>query len=224
MERRVMAVPHVSEMPPKPDISLYQHLNEKERMLNSFPYNPFDEELTRIRRKARVLQRKFNDSGEDDVEGRREILREMLHPDCRGNKIYIEPDLRVDYGENIIIGDNFQANFNCVILDCARIEIGDNCLFAPNVQLYAATHHVDALSRQANDDYYELAYPIKIGDNCWIGGMSVVLPGVTIGNNVVVGAGSVVTKDVPDDCVVAGNPAKVIRRMPPRETVTSKKK
>ncbi|CAL8123857.1 unnamed protein product [Orchesella dallaii] len=223
MARRVLEVPDVTEFPPLPEKSLYQHLSHRERMVGGFPYTPFDAELTRMRRQARVLQRKFNDTDEDDVEGRREILRQLLNPDCRQNKIYIEPDFRCDYGVNISIGDNFQSNFNCVFLDCARITVGDNCLFGPNVQLYAGTHHVDSLTRQANDDYIETAYPIKIGDNCWLGGMTVVLPGVTIGNNVVVGTGSVVTKDVPDDCVVAGNPARVIRKMPPRTTVTPKK-
>lgn len=189
-ERRVLAVPSVTPFPPKPDISLYQHLTEKERMVSGFPYVPFDAELVAIRKKARVLQRKFNEADEDDLEGKREALRQLFHPACKDNNIYFEPSLRVDYGENIIIGDNFQANYNCILLDCARIEIGDNCLMAPNVQLYTATHDVDALSRQG-DGYYEYASPIKVGDNCWFGGMSVVLPGVTIGNNVVIGAVSI---------------------------------
>lgn len=188
-ERRILAVPAVTPLPPKPDISLYKHLTEKERMLQGFPYSPFDPELMEIRKRARLHQREFNEAKEDDQEGRRNALRKLFHPACKDNSIYFEPNLRVDYGENIIIGDNFQANYNCVLLDGARIEIGDNCLFAPNVQLYTITHPLDVAGRMGQgEEYWEYAQPIKIGDNCWLGGMVVVMPGVTIGNNCVIGA------------------------------------
>lgn len=188
MEKRVLSVPEVTPMPALPDKSLYEHLSQKERMLQGFPYSPFDPAIQEIRARARLLQRQFNNTKDDDNDTRREILRQLLSPACKDNNIYFEPDLRVDHGVHITIGDNFQANYNCVLLDCAKIEIGDNCLFGPNVQLYAATHPLDAAHRQANEDYLETAYPIKIGDNCWLGGMCVINPGVTIGNNVVVGA------------------------------------
>lgn len=198
-------------LPPKPDIKLYEHLNEKERMIAGFPYNPFDETLLKERSAARKLIQTYNASDAENEDERRKILDNLLSPACRGKKLFVEPPFRVDYGYNITAGNNLQANFGCVILDCAPITIGENCLIAPGVHLYAATHPIDPKYRQDNEDYYELAYPIKIGDNCWIGGQAVICPGVTIGNNVTVGAGSVVTKDVPDNVVVAGNPAKIIR-------------
>lgn len=198
-------------LPPKPDIKLYEHLNEKERMIAGFPYNPFDETLLKERSAARKLIQTYNASDAENEDERRKILDNLLNPACRGKKLFIEPPFRVDYGYNITAGNNLQANFGCVMLDCAPITIGENCLIAPGVHLYAATHPIDPKYRQDNEDYYELAYPIKIGDNCWIGGQAVICPGVTIGNNVTVGAGSIVTKDVPDNVVVAGNPAKIIR-------------
>lgn len=199
-------------VPPKPDISLYGHLSEKERMNASFPYKPLDEQLTKERLAARKLIQKFNSVDVEDEPARQAILAELLSPATKG-KLWIEPPFRVDYGYNVTAGNNLQVNFGCVFLDCAPITIGENCLMAPNVHLYAATHPLDPKYRQDNEDYYELAYPIKIGDNCWIGGQSIICPGVTIGNNVTVGAGSVVTKDVPDNVVVAGNPARIIREL-----------
>lgn len=198
---------------PKPDIKLYEHLTEKERMIAGFPYVPSDKQLVDERTKARKLIKKYNVLEVEDEKGRQEILDELLNPACRGKKLFIEAPFRVDYGYNLTFGNNLQANFNCVFLDCAPITIGENCLLAPGVQIYAATHPIDAKHRMDNDDYYELAFPIKIGDNVWIGGGAIICPGVTIGNNVTVGAGAVVTKDVPSNVVVAGNPARIIRDM-----------
>lgn len=169
--------------PPKPDIKLYEHLSEKERMIAGFPYYPFDEQLNTERTKARKIIQKYNTSDAEDEAGRRALLDELLSPECRGRKIFIEPPFRVDYGFNITIGNNLQANFDCVILDCAKITIGDDCLMAPGVHIYAATHPIDAKYRLSNEDYYELAYPVTIGNNCWIGGKAIICPGVTIGNN-----------------------------------------
>lgn len=199
-------------LPPQPDIKLYEHLSEKDRMNGGFPYKPMDEQLFKERLDARKLIQKFNRLDVEEEPTRQEILRKLFNPAC-GEKLFVEAPFRVDYGYNITAGNNLQVNFGCVFLDCAPITIGENCLMAPNVHLYAATHPLDAKYRQDNDDYYELAYPIKIGDNCWIGGQSIICPGVTIGNNVTIGAGSVVTKDVPDNVVVAGNPARVIREL-----------
>lgn len=199
--------------PVKPDIKLYEHLTEKERMIAGFPYVPSDGELMCERTSARKLIKKYNELDVDDEKGRQGILDELLSPACHGKKLFIEAPFRVDYGYNLTFGNNLQANFDCVFLDCAPITIGENCLMAPGVHIYAATHPVDAKYRQDNDEYYELAYPVKIGDNVWIGGKAIICPGVTIGDNVTIGAGAVVVKDVPSNVVVAGNPAKIIRDM-----------
>ncbi|XP_055326144.1 maltose O-acetyltransferase-like [Sitodiplosis mosellana] len=197
----------------KPDIKEYEHLTQKERMIAGYPYRPGNPQLANERANARQLIRKYNDSEVGDKAGRRKILEELLNPACRDKKIFIEVPFRVDYGYNLTLGNNVEANFNCVFLDCAPITIGDNCLLAPGVQIYAATHPLNPKYRKDDDEYYELAFPVKIGNNVWIGGNAIICPGVTIGDNVVVGAGSVVTKDVPSDVVVAGNPAKVIRTL-----------
>lgn len=199
-------------LPPQPDIKLYEHLNEKERMIAGFPYKPSDPQLKAERLEARQLIRKYNALDPAATAERKGILAELI-PVSKDRKIFIESPFQVDYGYNLNIGNNLEANFGCVFLDCAPITIGKNCLMAPNVHLYAATHPIDPKYRQDNADYHELAYPIKIGDNCWIGGQAIICPGVTIGNNVTVGAGSVVTKDVPDNVVVAGNPARIIREL-----------
>ncbi|MNC32530.1 Maltose O-acetyltransferase [compost metagenome] len=121
---------------------------------------------------------------------------------------YIEPSFRCDYGYNIFLGKNFYANFDCVILDVCPVHIGDNCMLAPGVHIYTATHPLDAETRNSG---VEFGKPVTIGHNVWIGGRAVINPGVTIGDNVVVGSGSVVTKDIPANAVVAGNPARVIK-------------
>lgn len=197
----------------KPDINEYKHLSEKERMISGYPYVPGDKQLCDERTKARKLTNKYNALEVDDEKARQKILDELLNSACCGKKLFIESPFRVDYGYNLTFGNNLQVNFDCVFLDCAPITIGDNCLMAPGVHIYAATHPLSAKYRQDNDEYYELAFPVKIGNNVWIGGKAIICPGVTIGDNVVIGAGAVVVKDVPSNVVVAGNPAKVIRIM-----------
>ncbi len=125
-----------------------------------------------------------------------------------GESIYLEPNLRCDYGYNIHVGENFYANFDCVFLDVCEIRIGDNCFIAPGVHIYTATHPLDPNERSSGVEYGK---PVKIGNNVWIGGRAVINPGVTIGDNVVIASGAVVTKDVPDNVVVGGNPAKIIK-------------
>lgn len=188
-------------------------MSEKERMLAGYPYRPMDAELTRERVQVRKLIRQYNNTEVDDESIRQELLKKIFHPSCKDKKMFVEPTFRVDYGYNIRVGNNLQVNFDCTILDCAEVTIGDNCLMACGVHIYAATHPVDATHRKDDEKYYELAKPVKIGDNCWIGGHVTICPGVTIGDNVVIGAGSVVVKDVPSNVVVAGNPARIIRYM-----------
>lgn len=197
--------------PAVPDPKEYQHLTHKQRLLAGYPYHNGDEELTRERTEARKLTRKFNNTQPEEREIRKEILKDLLSPSCRGNKVFIIPPFHVDFGYNIVAGNNVELNFGCVILDCAKVTIGDNCLMAPNVQIYAAHHPLDPKHRKDDENYYELATPVTIGKNVWIGGQAVICPGVTIGDNSVIGAGSIVIRDVPANVVVAGNPARIIR-------------
>ena len=208
-----------SGLPPAPALEEYKHLSEKQRMLAGYPYKPADAELNEDRLRARELMYDYNTSRPREEAKRQEIIKDLFHPESRDKKFYIEPPFYVDYGFNIKCGNNLQVNYSCVILDCAPVTFGDNVLIAASVHFNAATHPVDATHRQDNDDYYELAKPIVIGNNVWIGGHASILPGVTIGDNCVVGSGSVVTKDFPANVVIAGNPARVIRHMPePRDT------
>lgn len=180
---------------------------EKEKMLAGEPYKAWDEELLNARIACRHTLQKLNNSIPGTAEWR-SAINELLP---EGNRAYLEPPFRCDYGSNILVGKNFYANFNCVILDVNRVEIGDNVMFAPNVQIYTASHPIDA--KQRVEDEIEFGYPIKIGDNVWLGGGVIVCPGVTIGENTVIGAGSVVTKDIPANVVAAGNPCRVIRQI-----------
>ena len=181
---------------------------ERQKMLEGELYLASDPELTEMRIVAREKCARFNASAPRDVPARREILRGLLGQ-C-GEEFDIEPDFRCDYGEFISIGEKFYANFGCVLLDCAPITIGANVMLAPNVQIYTAHHPLDAQTRISGP---ELASPITIGDNVWIGGGAIILPGISIGDNAIVGAGSVVTRDVEANTIVAGNPARVLRRV-----------
>lgn len=127
-----------------------------------------------------------------------------------GEAVYFEPPFHCEYGNHIKLGENFYANIGCVMLDVGKINIGDNVLFGPNVSIYTAGHPIHPESRNSG---YEYGIPVTIGDNVWIGGSCVILPGVTIGSNTVIGAGSVVTKDIPDGVCAAGNPCRVIREI-----------
>lgn len=180
-------------------------MTEKEKMLQGLGYDASDAELTADRKRARMLCHKFNNLEPDQREEATALLKELLQTE---GDLYMEQSFRCDYGYNIKVGKNFYANFNCTILDVNTVTIGDNVMFAPNVQIYTATHPVEAAPRVAG---VEMGYPITIGDNTWIGGGSIICPGVNIGRNVVIGAGSVVTKDIPDNAVAVGNPCRVIR-------------
>lgn len=181
---------------------------EKEKMLNGELYNAADPELLRERTNARRLTRLFNESLETDECKRTELLKQLFG--STGKDLTIEPTFRCDYGYNIHVGENFFANFDCVFLDVCEIQIGDNCLIAPGVHIYTAAHPLNTNERISGAEYGK---SVNIGDNVWIGGRAVINPGVNIGNNVVIASGAVVTKDVPDNVVVGGNPAKIIKRI-----------
>lgn len=177
---------------------------EKEKMIAGDLYFAGDPELVADRKDARVKMRAIN--SETDAAKRETIVKSTFGK--TGNHVYIEPTISFDYGYNISVGENFYCNFNSIFLDICPITIGDNCMFGPNCQLYAATHPIEPVKRNSG---MEFGKPITIGDNVWFGGSVVITPGVTLGNNVVVAAGSVVTKSFPDNVVLGGNPARIIR-------------
>ncbi|HHT3527090.1 maltose O-acetyltransferase [Enterobacter asburiae] len=180
---------------------------EKQKMIAGEHYRPGDETLRADRLHARHLVYRYNHTAPDEKTERQNILAELLGQSAGA---YIEPSFRCDYGYNIYLGKNFYANFDCVMLDVCPVHIGDNCMLAPGVHIYTATHPLDAEERNSG---VEFGKPVNIGNNVWIGGRAVINPGVTIGDNVVVASGAVVTKDVPANVVVGGNPAKIIKML-----------
>lgn len=181
---------------------------EKEKMLSGEFYNPADPELVKERENARRLTRLYNQTLETEKSKRTAILKQLLG--SIGENATIEPNLRCDYGFNLYVGDNFFANFDCTFLDVCKIRIGDNCMIAPGVHIYTATHPITPHERNSGLEYGK---PVTIGNNVWIGGKAVINPGITIGGNVVIASGAVVTKNIPDNVVVGGNPAKIIKRI-----------
>lgn len=182
--------------------------SEKEKMLAGELYRATGPELTGERRAAQHLLARYNATGPDDAAGRMALLRQLFG--AVGDGADIQPRFHCDYGYNIRVGRNCFINYNCVFLDCAPIEIGDDLQMAPAVQVYAATHPLDPKLRAAG---LELARPIRIGSNVWIGGGAIILPGVTIGDGAVIGAGSVVSRDVQAATLVVGNPARMVRKL-----------
>ena len=171
-------------------------------------YNPLDAELVADRIRTRNLLLDLNNSREDKPEKRAALLKQLI-PQA-GENLWLQPPFFCDYGYNIKLGQNVFFNFNCVVLDITTVAIGSRTLFGPNVQIYTATHPVNYQERAKG---LESAKPIAIGDDVWIGGSVVINPGITIGDRSVIGAGSVVTKDIPADVFAAGNPCKVIRQL-----------
>ena len=178
---------------------------EKEKMLAGDMYDPQDSELRQNRMNARRLSRLFNETTEMDGQDRTTLLKKLFG--STGELIHIEPNFRCDYGFNIHVGDNFYANFDCVFLDVCEIRIGDNCMIAPGVHIYTATHPLDPAVRNSGKEFGK---PVTIGHNVWIGGRAVINPGITIGDNAIIASGAVVTKNVPANSIVGGNPAKPI--------------
>jgi maltose O-acetyltransferase len=182
-------------------------MTEKEKCEQGLLYNAnYDQELINERLIAKDLCREYNNLKNSDSEGRTSLLRKILGK-TNGN-IWVEPTFWCDYGYNIEVGENFYSNHNLVILDCAKVTFGDNCFIGPNCSFYTANHPINVEQR---NEGLESAHPITVGNNVWFGGNVVVLPGITIGNNSVIGAGSVVTKDIPDNVVAVGNPCRVIK-------------
>ena len=167
-----------------------------------------DESVMKEQRATRKILQELNFCDRADFKKIQEISYRLLGK--AGKNLFINPPFYCDYGTNIEVGDNFGANYNCTILDVAKVTIGSNVMFAPNVSVFTAGHPVHPAARNT---MYEYGISIAIGDNVWVGGNSVILPGVHIGSNTVIGAGSVVTKDIPDGVIAAGNPCRVIRKI-----------
>ena len=184
-------------------------MTEREKMLAGMLYNSMaDESLLRDRQNAKKLCREYNDADPLDMDTKASVMKKILGK--AGENFWIESPFMCDYGYNIEIGRNFYANYSLVVLDCAKVTIGDNVLIAPNVGIYTAGHPIVADQRNSGLEY---AYPITIGNNVWIGAGTHICPGVTIGDNVVIGAGSVVTKDIPANTVAYGVPCKPVREI-----------
>lgn len=181
-------------------------MTEQAKMQAGEIYSSLDEQLVQERLNAKEIIFALNQIPPRATEERKALFNRLFQ--TQQSDFHIELPFNCDYGYNIRLGSNFYANYNCTMLDCAPITIGDNVMFAPNVSLFTAAHPIDAEKRNSG---IEFALPINIGNNVWIGGNSVVLPNVNIGDNVVIGAGSVVTKDIPANCIAVGNPCRVLR-------------
>lgn len=164
-----------------------------------------DDKVYEEQKRARILTQELNTVDRADFDAIKKIVKELFG---KSENAFVNPPFYCDYGTHIEVGKNFFANYNCTILDVAKVTIGDNCQMAPNVAIYTAGHPVHPETRNSG---YEYGKAVSIGDNVWIGGNTVICPGVHIGDNVVIGAGSVVTKDIPDMVIAAGNPCSVIR-------------
>jgi len=183
--------------------------SEKEKMLAGDMYDPRDPQLCAERRRARLLFKAYNATRDDEPDERARLIKELI-PAC-GREVSIEPPFFCDYGGNITLGDQVFFNFDCVILDVAPVLIGSGVMFGPAVQVYAATHPFSAQERRTG---LELGKAVEIGDEVWIGGGAIICPGVRIGAQAVIGAGSVVTRDIPQRVFAAGNPCRVVRAIP----------
>lgn len=181
--------------------------SEKEKMLSGELYDALDPVLMKERARCRDLCKLLNDSREDETEARTGYLEALFG---KKTDAWVQPPFYCDYGSNIALGSKVFFNFNCVVLDVMPVTIGDNVLFGPGVQIYTATHPISAVERRT---WLEYAKPITIGSDVWVGGGAIICPGVTIGDRTVIGAGSVVTKDIPSDVIAAGNPCRVIRKI-----------
>ena len=181
--------------------------SERDKMLAGELYDPHDPELVSARIRARDLCQSLNATTESETDLRREILRQLFGRG--GDTVWMQPPFFCDYGRNIELGERVFLNFNCVVLDVCLVRIGDFSLFGPAVQIYTPMHPFNAEQRRRE----EFGKPVEIGSDVWVGGGAIILPGVSIGSRAVIGAGSVVTRDIPDGVLAAGNPCRVIREI-----------
>ena len=184
-------------------------MTEKDKMLAGKVYDATDQELLRELAETRERIYDYNALRPSEMEKMRAILKEMLGG-IGDDEIIINQPFRCDYGRQISVGKRFFANFNFTVLDEARVTIGDDCFIGPNVSIYTACHCTDPVERNTRQEW---ARPVTIGNNVWIGGSVTILPGVTISDNVSIGAGSVVVHDIPSNTVAVGNPCKVIKKL-----------
>lgn len=191
--------------------------SEKNKMISGKPYQAFGSELLKERQYAKEIVFQYNSLQPTEIKKRNQLLKSFLGK--TEETFFIEPPFRCDYGYNIEIGENFYSNYNLIILDCAKVSIGNNVLIGPNVAIYTAGH---PLHFETRNKELEFALPISIGNNVWIGGNVVINPGITIGNNAVIGSGSVLTNNIPANVIAAGNPCKVIREINENDKVRYK--
>lgn len=184
-------------------------MTEKQKMLNGYPYDSRDPELLSLYHACRSSLAVFNNLDSKLSIQKQEILSSLF--ESIGENVWIEAPFYCDYGENISIGEGTFINVNCVFIDNNKISIGKNCLLAPQVQIYTASHPVESAKRIIDNRYITTTKPVTIGNHVWIGGNTVIFPGVTIGSHTTIGAGSVVTKDIPDHVLAFGNPCTIIR-------------
>ncbi len=182
--------------------------SERQKMLDGELYDPRDLELVAARTAAREMLGLLNGTAAVPPDARLGLLYQLFGR--AGDGLWVEPPFFCDYGSNIHVGDQVYLNFNCVILDPAQVRIGSRTLLGPSVHIYTATHPLLAAERRTG---LELACPVTIGDDVWVGGNAVILPGVTIGSRSTIGAGSVVTSDIPDDVLAFGNPCRIVRTL-----------
>lgn len=183
-------------------------MTEWEKLQAGQIYNDFDEDLFQRRIAAKKLFRAYNKTDDEETELRNRIMKQLFK--SVGKNVWIEPDFKCEFGKNIVIEDDVYINFGCVILDCSEVTIGAHTLIGPNIGIYPVNHAINALERINGGCY---ARPVHIGRNVWLGGDVKILSGVSIGDNTIVGAGSIVTKDIPSDVIAAGNPCRVIRKI-----------
>lgn len=181
-------------------------MTEWEKMQAGLAYNDFDRDLFDRRVYAKRLFRAYNRTDDDETDARAQIMHDLFRQ--VGKNVWIEPDFRCEFGKNITIGDNVYINFGCVILDCGQVVIGNSTLIGPNVGIFSGNHTLDAEERAAGG---LVPKDIRIGERVWIGGNVSIVPGVSIGSNTVIATGSVVTRDIPDGVLAAGNPCRVLR-------------
>ncbi len=193
-------------------------MTEWEKMQIGEIYNDFDLDLFNRRVEAKKLFRIYNHTEDNEVEKRNEIMRKLFK--SVGENVWIEPDFRCEFGKNITIGNDVYINFGCVILDCGQVSIGDRTLIGPNVGIFSGNHTVDAEERIAGG---LVPKPITIGSRVWICGNVSIVPGVCIGDDSIIGAGSVVTHDIPSGVIAAGNPCRVLRKITEKDKVGYKK-